>query len=308
VVASLWPVLVFVTAGLATAGVAVLTSSRADRRALVGRASGSLDADHHVRLRRRVNSVVASCGWGERLAVKLTAAGIALGPGDFMAVLGGAAFATGAVVSAMLSSRLAVIAATGAIWGVFLWVRRKRDQRRDRFVAQLPELARVLSNAASAGLAIRSAVEMAAGELDDPAGSELKRVSEELRIGQSVDGALANLERRMPSREVGVLVGTLVIQHRAGGSLISSLRDMSHTLDDRQDLRREVRTVMAGSVFTSYVVVIMGLGSLLLVNSVSPGVLDKMTSRPLGQAALALAATLYAVGFLLIRRTTRIET
>jgi tight adherence protein B len=175
-------------------------------------------------------------------------------------------------------------------------------------VAQLPELARVLSNAASAGLAIRSAVEMAALELDDPAGSELRRVSEELRVGQPIDLALANLEERMPSREVGVLVGTLVIQHRAGGSLVTSLREMSHTLDARQELRREVRTIMAGAVFTSYVVIVMGLGSLLMLNSINPGILDKMTSRPVGQAALGLAAALYSVGFLLIRRTTRIET
>jgi tight adherence protein B len=240
--------------------------------------------------------------------VKLTASGIEMGPGDFMGVLCGVALGAFALVNATLSGRLAVLAGPGAVWGVFLWVRRKRDQRRDRFVAQLPELARVLSNAASAGLATRTAVEMAATELDDPAGSELRRVSDELRIGQSVDVALVNLERRMPSREVAVLVGTLVIQHRAGGSLITALRDMSHTLEARQDLRREVRTIMAGSVYTSYVVVIMGLGSLLLVNSMSPGVLDKMTSRPLGQAALGLAAALYAVGFLLIRRTTRIET
>ena len=52
----------------------------------------------------------------------------------------------------------------------------------------------------------------------------------------------------------------------------------------------------------------MGLGSLLLVNSMSPGALDKMTSQPLGQAALCVAAALYALGFLLIRRTARIET
>src|SRR5207253_8911661 len=151
---TLWPALLFTTVGLATAGVAALGGSRTHRRALAGRARGR-STDEHVALRHRVNSAVTRRRWGARLAVKLTASGVEMGPGDFMGVLCGVALGAFALVSAVLSGRLAVVGAGGAVLGVFLWVRRKRDQRRDRFVAQLPELARVLSNAASAGLATR---------------------------------------------------------------------------------------------------------------------------------------------------------
>ena len=52
----------------------------------------------------------------------------------------------------------------------------------------------------------------------------------------------------------------------------------------------------------------MGIGTVFLLNLIHPGALDEMTSKPLGQVALAVAASLYALGFALIRRTTRIET
>src|SRR5205823_2762244 len=151
--------------------------------------------------------------------------------GDFVALVVAGALTGYTGARMIVAGAVAPLVGSLVVWGAFAWIRRRLAQRRDQFVTQLPELARVLSNATSAGLAIRTAVEMAAGELDDPAGGELRRVAEELRLGQSIDVALANLEARMPSREVGVLIGTLIIQHRAGGSLVNALRDMATTLD-----------------------------------------------------------------------------
>jgi tight adherence protein B len=273
---------------------------------LAARASGVGTGRRAVR--SRWDSFVRGTRWGTRLSIKLTSAGISLRSGDFAGLLLVGALAGYGAARMLVSAVVAPVGGALVVWGAFAWVRRRRSQRRDQFVTQLPELARVLSNATSAGLAIRTAIEMAAAELDDPAGGELRRVAEELRLGQSIDIALANLEARMPSREVGVLIGTLIIQHRAGGSLVSALRDMATTLDARHDLRRELKTLMAGSVYTSYVVVAMGVGSLLVLNLIHPGAVKIMTSKLIGQAALGVAGLLYALGFFLIRRTTRIAT
>ena len=301
-----WPYLLVATLAAATAGLLLLSRGRADGLALAARASGV----HPGRraLRSQWDDYVRGTRWGKRLSAKLASAGIGLRSGDFVGLVAVGALAGFVAARMVVSTVVAPLGAALVVWGAFAWVRRRRAQRRDQFVTQLPELARVLSNATSAGLAIRTAVEMAAAELDDPAGGELRRVAEELRLGQSIDVALANLEARMPSREVGVLIGTLIIQHRAGGSLVSALRDMAATLDARHDLRRELKTLMAGSVYTSYVVVVMGVGSLLVLNLIHPGALHTMTSKLIGQVALAVAGLLYALGFFLIKRTTRIAT
>ncbi len=98
-----------------------------------------------------------------------------------------------------------------------------------------------------------------------------------------------------------------MIQSRSGGAIVTALRGISETLEARKDLRRELRTMLSGAVFTSYVVIVMGVGSLLVLNVISPGVLDRMTRELVGQAALATAFTLYALGFFLVRRATRID-
>jgi tight adherence protein B len=148
---------------------------------------------------------------------------------------------------------------------------------------------------------------MAAHELDEPGKSEMGLVAEELRLGQSLERSLANLERRMPSREVGVLISTLVIQQRSGGDLVRALQEMALTLDQRRDLNREIRTLMAGSIFTGRLVAILGVGSVLMMNAFSPGAIDELSSEPLGQLALLATGLLYLIGFLLIKRVTRID-
>ncbi len=245
---------------------------------------------------------------GRSLDLRLAAAGMSIGPSGFLAVLVATVLAAWVLVNLVAGPVLAVVAAAAAGFGCIRYVRFRQDRRREEFVGQLPEVARLMSNASSAGLALPRAIELAASEMPAPAGEILQRIVDELRVGQSVDVALENLERRMASREVSVLVSTLVIQQRAGGDVVRALRDMAETLEARKDLRREVRTVMTGAISTGWVVGGLGVGSLLLVNSLSPGLLEQMTRNNVGRIALLTAGALYTVAFLLVRRTTRIET
>jgi tight adherence protein B len=75
----------------------------------------------------------------------------------------------------------------------------------------------------------------------------------------------------------------------------------------RRETLREVRTLMAGAVFTSYVVPLLGVGALLMLNAINSNTLSRMTSNPLGIAALVVSGVMYALGSLAIRRITRVE-
>ena len=99
---------------------------------------------------------------------------------------------------------------------------------------------------------------------------------------------------------------TLIIQHRAGGDLVRALQDLSSTLDTRRETLREVRTLMAGAVFTSYVVPLLGVGALLCSTRSTPDAPpdDQQPARDRGPDR---RRALYALGSLAIRRITRVE-
>lgn len=285
----------------------LLVASWAQRAAVAERSALELAEKRAARLRYRLDRRLLRTGIGSQVDLRLKSAGVETMVVDFLALCIGSLAAGFLLADLFLPTWLAALVGLAAVRACLAWIGRQRERRRQAFIVQLPEIARILSNASSAGLAIRAAIEMAATELDDPARSEMGLVAEELNLGQSVDRALQNLELRMPSRDVGVLISTLVIQQRSGGDLVHALQDMAATLDNRRDLTREIRTVMAGSVFTGYMVAILGIGTVLLMNLISPGVLEELTSSVPGLIAVSIAGAFYLVGFLLIRKVTRVE-
>lgn len=293
---------------VALAGVLELARGSSDRAGLALRAGGEGVGPVRGRLRDGADRRLRRSRAGRRLARQLAMAGVERGPAEFLALVVVVATVTLVVASAILPRLLALVAVVVAVRACWSWLRRRQGQRGEVFIGQLPEVARVLSNSASAGLAIRSAIELAAREVADPARTELALTAESLRLGQSLDQALHELEERLPSREVAVLVTTLVIQQRSGGGLATALRSMAETLDARKDLRREVRTIMAGPVMIGYLVPVLGVGTLLLLNQISPGLLDELASAGAGRVALLVSGGLYAIGLLLIRRLTKFET
>ena len=187
------------------------------------------------------------------------------------------------------------------------WLRRSRDRRRERFVQQIPELARVLSNAVNAGLSITTAWVVAEDEMAEPARSEIQRLNAAVRFGTPLEDAMLALNDRLPAREVRVLMSTLVVSARSGGSLIEALREISFTLDDRKEVRREVRTTLAQARATGALITIMGVGILLGLNAIQPGTVERMTRNLLGQVALVVSLGLFLMGHLMVQRMTRIE-
>ncbi len=290
---------------LALRGLWLLVSSSARRTELMQR--GGIDIPRRRRLDEVLDARLARTRWGSDLAGKLRSGGTDLTPARFLGIVAAASLGTLALACVLFPFVIGVAAGVMAGWGCFAWLNRRLDRRREQFVAQLPELARLLSNGASAGLSMPASIELAAREIEAPASEELQTVIDELTFGRSLDESLLSLQRRLPSREIAVLMTTLIIQQRAGGDVVRALQDLSDTLDKRRDTLREVATIMTGAVYTSYIVPILGLGALLLLNAINSQTLDRMTTEPVGIVALVGASILYALGWVAIKRTTRIE-
>lgn len=189
----------------------------------------------------------------------------------------------------------------------FRWLQRKAMQRTEQFVDQLPEISRILSNATSAGMSIERALALASRESPDPGQTELQRVVAHLSLGRSLDYAMNSLSDRMPSRELNILVRTIIIQSRSGGALVSALQDIARALEDRKQLRREVRTAVLSASVSGYIVPFIGIAAVLLINAMKPGVLDEMARTTFGQIILVSSLFFIVTGVLLMRLFSRIE-
>jgi tight adherence protein B len=283
------------------------TNSAQHKLIIVGTLEGTTTADTPRTLFARISRGFNRTRLGRWLEREFVLAGVTYPPIVVFAVVLLVTATLPYLLARLLAPAFAVVGLAGGFLLLRSWLRRSRERRRERFVQQIPELARVLSNGANAGLSITTAWVVAEGEMAEPAKTEIQRLNAAVRFGTSLEDAMLQMNDRLPAREVRVLMSTLVVSARSGGSLIKALRDISLTLDDRKEVRREVRTVLAQSRATGALVTLMGVGILLALNAIQPGTVERMTQSLLGQIALVVSLGLFLIGHLMVQRMTRID-
>nr|MBA2576091.1 hypothetical protein [Euzebyaceae bacterium] len=145
-------VLVLVTCGALLAGLAQLGRGGADRAAMSRRVrAGFVARPRRASAGAAVADRIARTPAAARVRARLDAAGLQVGASRFLAVTAVSGIALHVAVAGTLPPWLAVGAALGAVRGCWAWLGWRADRRREAFAAQLPQLARMLAGASSAG-------------------------------------------------------------------------------------------------------------------------------------------------------------
>lgn len=200
-------------------------------------------------------------------------------PGHFLAeqVLWSGLAASGLLALLLAVGRLepaglllvAVVGLLGFL-GPLLRLRAAARERRRRLLAELPQVARLLAVAVSAGLVPDAALERVGRRSAGVLGAELRRVYREVAAGQArLLDALAALAERERVPEVAMLVGQLRAADAQGLPLAPALETLATGLRERQ----AVHLLEAGEKGSVRMVLPLGLAMVpaLLAVAVVPG-------------------------------------
>lgn len=185
-------------------------------------------------------------------------------------------------------------------------VNRRRRRYRSAVERALPDVALAVADSLGAGRSLRASLATAATSLDGPAAVELARLGAELELGSPTQTAVDGWRRRMRSPRVDALAAVLISQRLAGGDLGGLLRRFAEAAAERERVAEDARAATAQARFTGLLVVAMPSGGALFAELVQPGFAAKLLATPAAVALMAAAASLQGVGFLAIRRLSRI--
>ncbi|MDV2581459.1 type II secretion system F family protein [Alkalibacillus haloalkaliphilus] len=182
----------------------------------------------------------------------------------------------------------------------------RKNSYEHRFNDQLSEVCRILGNAARSGLTINQGIDLVAREVSAPAGDEFKRISNELKMGVTLENALRTVQKRNKSRDFNLFIATLLIQKKTGGNLALTLETMANTFEDRKVLNQIIKTMTSEQKYISLIVPILPIFLLLVMNNVIDGFIDPLWSG-VGLVILALFLAAIVLSFILIRKITDIK-
>ncbi|MFD2638757.1 type II secretion system F family protein [Piscibacillus salipiscarius] len=182
----------------------------------------------------------------------------------------------------------------------------RKNSYEARFNEQLSEVCRLLGNAARSGLTVNQGIDIVARELSGPAGAEFKRISNELKMGVTLDRALREVQKRNKSRDFNLFIATLLIQKKTGGNLALTLETMANTFEDRKVLNQIIKTMTSEQKYISFIVPALPVFLLLVMNNVIEGFIDPLWSG-FGLVMLFLFVGSIVLSFVLIRKITDIK-
>lgn len=244
---------------------------------------------------RRIELLMQQADWpirGTEFEAILLLWGGLVGLITFLVTLKGVLFIAGALA--------------GILMGLALLGLRIR-RRRKKFTNQLGDMLTMVANALRAGFSFMQAFELISREMDAPMGREVQLVVNEVNLGNTLESALDNMQRRVASPDFELVVTAVLIQRQVGGDLASILDTISETIAERVRMRREVMALTAQGRASAMVVGLVPIALAGALSIFNPNYLKPLIETDMGHMFIIAAVVLELIGVLIIRRIVDIK-
>jgi tight adherence protein B len=308
-------ILVALGAAFGVALVVIGVMSRDSEIASVGGVSARVTyrtlADVREQLRRRFEPTGAPV-WiagqsPDPLARDLASADLQLRPYEFrmLQVAAGLVLALLAFLRFNVSFAVPVMGVLGYVLPAF-YLRNRRGHRLQRFDDELPRAMELIANSMKAGQSIAQSFAAVTENAGPPVAEEFGLARREIELGASVESALGNMEKRMGSTDLRLMIMVVTIQHAVGGDLPAILTTLADTMRQRREMRQEVLAATAQSRASAVIITLLPVAVAVFGYFVLPDYFHPLFTTFLGWVVLILAGLLLGTGTFIIRRITTV--
>jgi tight adherence protein B len=262
--------------------------------------------------------------WGQSLTRSLARADIKMKVGEFilitivLTVVGSllgwylaGGLGSGESALQMITSIPGII--LGGLAGFFapiLYLKRQQGRRLIKFDNQLADMLSLLVNGLRAGYSTMQAMEAVSRELPSPISDEFRRVVQEMQLGIPMDTSLQNLTRRIPSKDLDLVVTAINVQREVGGNLAEILDTISHTIRERVRVKGEIRVLTSQVLMSGRVLAIMPVAVIIGMYFLNRQYMMRFfnpSTRMYGIPALIIGAFMIIIGYFLMTKIASIE-
>jgi tight adherence protein B len=258
-----------------------------------------------------VTKRVERTSFGSRISQSLARADMKLRVGEYFALIFMSVMLQGGLAW-LLGGRNIISFAIGAVTGYLtpgIYVSRQQSRRLTRFNDQLPDMLNLMVNGLRAGYSTLQAMEAVSKELPSPISEEFRRVVQEMQLGVSMEGAFANLVRRIPSTDLDFVITAMNVQREVGGNLAEILDVISFTIRERVRIKGEIRVITSQVRVSGTILALIPIVLTVVLWFLNPEYLMSFTDAGPFCAIIAalVVITLIGLGYFIMTRIAQIE-
>jgi tight adherence protein B len=198
----------------------------------------------------------------------------------------------------------------GGIFGYILpkvWINKKIRIRMKSFNEGLPDMISIIIGSLRSGYSFTQALKTVEEECESPIKEEIALLLKEQSYGVSMEEALNNLGKRMPSGDLDLLIQSVLIQRQVGGNLAGILETIALTIRERTKIERMVQTLTAQGRISGRVVGGLPIALGFAIYGIDPGYMTVLFTNKVGIILVSAGVISGLIGFILINKLTKVE-
>ncbi len=133
------------------------------------------------------------------------------------------------------------------------YVNRQIHKRQEAFLAGLSEGLDLIVRGVKSGLPVAETIAVVGEEMEGAIAQEFKRVTEDTRVGMTLEQALWTAAERVGVAEFRFFVVVLTVQRETGGNLSETLDNLSEMVRSRKQMKLKVRAMSSEARASQYI-------------------------------------------------------
>ena len=150
----------------------------------------------------------------------------------FMVVFAGAQFFLSLLIGLMVGLLLPHLA-----------ISRMMKKRSKAFTKLFPDAIELMVRGLKSGLPVTETIKNCGTEIDDPVGIEFRRMSDNMRLGKTLDEALWEASKILDTPDFKFFVISLAVQKETGGNLAETLGNLADILRRRTQMKLKIKAM-----------------------------------------------------------------
>ncbi|GAA0182615.1 hypothetical protein SH2C18_49640 [Clostridium sediminicola] len=198
----------------------------------------------------------------------------------------------------------------GGIVGYLLpnrWLKGMIRKRIEKFNKELPDMINIVIGSLKSGYSFPQALKTVVEECEPPIKEEIGLLLKEMSYGVTIDSALNNLCKRMPSNDLELMVQAILIQRQVGGNLAGVLQIIVNTIRERIRIQGQVKSLTSQGRLSGRVIGALPIILGFMIYLMNPEYISLLFTNTLGKILIFICIISGVIGFILINKLTKIE-
>src|SRR5690606_36226270 len=206
--------------------------------------------------------------------------------------------------------QILVVTVGGAILALFLprmLFKHLSKKRLAKFEEQLPDAFMLLSGSLQSGASLSMALENVVQQSPAPLSQEFGLLIKNIRLGLTLEDALLKLEQRLPLPSFVMASSAIRISREVGGNLVETINTLAAMLRRKKVMEGKIDSLTAQGRAQGTFMAMLPIFLAVILSFIEPEAMSQLYTTRNGLIVLSVMIIMQIMGFVFIRKITRID-